>query len=93
MNTNTIEQPAGAEVHHVKGEQLLAKVRELAQKGSMRRVIIKTPEGHTILEIPLALGVAAVLLNPTLVAVAAIAALAADYTVVGEEREKGVGSG
>jgi len=33
------------------------------------------------------LGVAALLLNPTLVAVAAIAALAADYTVIGERHE------
>lgn len=93
MTTHAAESTASAEVHHVKGEQLIAKVRELAHKGSMRRIIIKTSEGHTILEIPLALGVAAMLLNPTLVAVAAIAALAADYTVVGEQTEEGVGSG
>jgi hypothetical protein len=81
-------EDTGAEVHHVNGEQLLGKVRELAHEGSVRRIIIKTADGHTILEIPLAIGVAAALLSPTLVAVAAIAALAADYTVVVERHEQ-----
>ena len=94
MTAHPTEETTNAEVHRVKGEQLLDKVRELAREGSMRRIIIKTAEGHTILEIPLALGVAAILLNPTLVAVAAVAALAADYSVVGERHEAHmVGSG
>jgi hypothetical protein len=75
------------EVHHVKGEQLLSKVRELVKEGRMRRLIIKTAEGHTVLEIPLAIGVAAALVNPTIVALAAIGALAADYTVIVEKHE------
>ena len=92
--TQATEQTTKTEVYRVKGEQLLAKVRELAREGSMRRIIIKTAEGHTILEVPLALGVAAMLLNPTLVAIAAIAALAADYTVIGERHDDSVvGSG
>jgi hypothetical protein len=53
----------------------------------MRRLIIKTAEGHTVLEIPLAIGVAAALVNPTIVALAAIGALAADYTVIVEKHE------
>ena len=92
--TQATENMPKTEEYRVKGEQLIAKVRELAKEGSMRRIIIKTAEGHTILEIPLALGVAAMLLNPTLVAIAAIAALAADYTVIGERHEGSmVGSG
>ena len=92
--TQATEETTKTEEYRVKGEQLIAKVRELAKEGSMRRIIIKTAEGHTILEVPLALGVAAMLLNPTLVAIAAIAALAADYTVIGERHDSSmVGSG
>lgn len=88
------EYTTKTEAHRVKGEQLIEKVRELAREGSMRRIIIKTAEGHTILEVPLAVGVAAMLLNPTVVAIAAIAALAADYTVIGERHDVSmVGSG
>ena len=91
MTTPTMEETK-TEVHHVKGEQLLAKVRELAKEGRMRRIIIKTAEGHTALEIPLAVGVAAVLVNPTIVALAAIGALAADYTVIVERHEEAPGA-
>lgn len=86
MTTPTMEETK-TEVHHVKGEQLLSKVRELVKEGRMRRLIIKTAEGHTVLEIPLAIGVAAALVNPTIVALAAIGTLAADYTVIVEKHE------
>lgn len=86
MSAHDMVVTAKSVVHRVKGEQLLKQVRELAREGSMHRIIIKTPEGHTILEIPLTVGVAAVLLNPTLVAIAALATLAADYTVIGKRR-------
>ena len=87
MTTHSLAKRIRHEVHRVRGEQLLPKVLDLARAANTRRIIVKTTEGHTILEIPLALGVTAALLSPTLVAIAAIAALTADYTVVGEKQE------
>ena len=70
------------EEHRVSGERLVARVKELIRQGNVRRVIVKNDDGQTILEIPLTLGVVGAVLLPSLVALGAIAALAADYTVV-----------
>ena len=51
----------------INGEQLLNKVKELVHEGNIRRVIVKQDD-RTILEIPLTLGVAGILLAPTLAA-------------------------
>jgi hypothetical protein len=65
----------------VKGEELLAKVRELIHQGNIRRITVTDANDHTILEIPLTAGVIGVVLAPALVAIGAIAALAKDYTL------------
>jgi CBS domain-containing protein len=70
------------EEHRVSGERLVSRVKELIHQGNVRRVIVKNDDGETILEIPLTLGVVGAVLLPSLVALGAIAALAADYTVV-----------
>jgi uncharacterized protein DUF4342 len=72
------------EEFRVDGDELLAKVRQLIHEGNIRRVIIKNEEGRTIVEFPLTLGVIGAALLPVLAAVGAIAALAADYTIVVE---------
>ncbi len=64
----------------VMGEQLVGKVRELIHEGNVRRIIIKQ-EGHTILEIPLTIGVVGVILQPALVAIGAIGALLAQCSI------------
>jgi Domain of unknown function (DUF4342) len=64
----------------VLGEQLLTRVRELVHEGNVRRIIIKQ-EGHTILEIPLTIGVVGVILQPALVAIGAIGALMAQCSI------------
>ncbi|HLX39542.1 MAG TPA: DUF4342 domain-containing protein [Ktedonobacteraceae bacterium] len=64
----------------VLGEQLVTKVRELVHEGNVRRIIIKQ-DGHTILEIPLAIGVVGVILQPALVAIGAIGALMAQCSI------------
>ncbi|HVB23235.1 MAG TPA: DUF4342 domain-containing protein [Ktedonobacteraceae bacterium] len=64
----------------VLGEQLVTKVRELVHEGNVRRIIIKQ-EGHTILEIPLTIGVVGVILQPALVAIGAIGALMAQCSI------------
>ena len=76
------------EEHRVKGERLLAKVRELVHQGNIRRIIIQNDEGQTIVEIPLTLGVVGAILLPIWVAIGAIAALAADYRIQVERVEE-----
>ena len=69
------------EQHKVDGSRLLAKVKDLIHEGNVRRIRIKNDAGRILLEIPLTLGVAGAVLVPVFVAVGAIAALAADYTL------------
>lgn len=69
------------EEHKVSGERLLSRVKELVHEGNIRRITIKNDEGRTLLEIPLTVGVVGAVLVPVFVAVGAIAALAADYTL------------
>jgi hypothetical protein len=73
------------EEHKVSGEGLVARVKELIREGNVRRIIIKNDEGRSIMEIPLTLGVVGAVMMPVFVALGAIAALAAHYTVVVEK--------
>jgi hypothetical protein len=66
----------------VKGEELLAKVRELIHQGNVRRIHVIGEDGTSIMEIPLTAGVIGALVAPALVAVGAIAALATNYTLL-----------
>jgi hypothetical protein len=73
----------------VRGEELLAKVRELIQKGNVRRIVVTAEGGETIMELPVTAGVVGAVLAPALVAIGAIAAMAKHYTIVidvGESR-------
>jgi Domain of unknown function (DUF4342)/Cell wall-active antibiotics response 4TMS YvqF len=64
----------------VMGDQLVTTVERLIHEGNVRRIIIKH-EGHTILEIPLTIGVVGVLVAPMLAAVGAIGAALTNCTV------------
>ena len=75
----------------VQGDALLGKVKELAHEGNVRRITIKDSQGKTLIEVPLTLGVVGTLVAPVAAAVGAIAALAADYSIVVERRENGAG--
>jgi hypothetical protein len=70
--------------YRVKGEQLVARAKELVHEGNVRRLIVKDERNHTILEVPLTVGVVGAVLLPVWVALGAIAALAAHYTLVVE---------
>lgn len=65
----------------VKGGHLVEKVKELVHEGNIRRIIIKDSDGHTVLELPVTVGVVGALLAPTMAAVGAVAAIAADYSI------------
>jgi hypothetical protein len=65
----------------VKGGHLVAKVKELVHEGNVRRIIIKDSDGRTAMEVPVTLGVVGFIVAPTIAAVGAFAALAADYSI------------
>jgi hypothetical protein len=75
------------EEFRVKGEELIAKIKELIHEGNIRRIIIKDREGKTTIEFPLTFGVVGAVLAPTLAAVGAVAALIGEATVVVEKKE------
>jgi hypothetical protein len=75
------------EQHKVTGERLLQTVKRLVHEGNIRRISIKDDKDRTIFEIPLTLGVVGAVLLPVWVAIGAIAALAADYTIEVERIE------
>jgi hypothetical protein len=76
------------EEHKVSGEGLVAKIKELIRQGNVRRVIIKDENGRSLIEIPLTIGVVGAVLAPVWIAVGAIAALAANYTLVVERVDR-----
>jgi Domain of unknown function (DUF4342) len=69
------------------GDSVIAKIQELVHEGNVRRIVIKHPDGHTIVEFPLTVGVVGAVLMPVWAALGAIVALAADLTIVVEQRE------
>lgn len=76
----------------VNGDTLVAEVKKLVHEGDVRRIIIKTEEGQTLIEVPLTLGVVGgvvgAILLPVWAAIGAIAALAAKLTLVVEKVEQ-----
>lgn len=65
----------------VKGGHLVEKVKELVHEGNVRRIIIKDADGKTLMEVPVTVGVLGFLAAPSLAAIGALAALAADYSI------------
>lgn len=69
------------------GDQIIAKVKELVSEAGVRRLLIKDQEGKTVIDIPLAVGLAGALLKPKLVALGAIVAMLSHGTIVVERVE------
>jgi hypothetical protein len=68
----------------IRGEELIATVKELVHQGNIRRITIKNREGRVLIEVPLSLGVVGALLLPTLAALGALAAIVSECTMVVE---------
>ena len=81
-HTENIEQRSGYTIEElqVMGEQLLSRVKELVHEGNVRRISIKQ-DGNTILEIPLTVGIAGVLLVPVWAAIGVLGALLAQCSI------------
>ena len=68
------------ETIELKGEQLLAKIKELIAEGNVRRVRIRQKD-HLIAEFPLTIGVVGAVIAPVLAAVGALAALLTECSI------------
>ena len=68
------------ETIEIKGEQLIAKIKELIAEGNVRRVRIRQKD-QLIAEFPLTIGVVGAVIAPVLAAVGALAALLTDCTI------------
>ncbi len=66
------------------GGQVLDKVKALIREGNIRRIVLKNDEGHTLMEVPLTVGLIGAALLPVLAAIGALAAVATRMTLVVE---------
>ncbi len=89
---NGSQERVYTEEFKVKGEELVGKVKGLLHEGNIRRVIIRTEAGKTLLDIPLTFGVlgaaAGIIFLPVLTAIAAIAGIVSKVKVTIEKLEK-----
>jgi CBS domain-containing protein len=85
------DEKVKTEVFKVSADETVAKVKEIVAEGNVRRIIIQTEEGKTLIEFPLTIGVAAaagvLLLAPLLAALGVLAAIVTDLTIVVERDE------
>ena len=73
------EESTWTEEIEITGSQLVDRVKELIDEGNVRRLIVRTSDDETLLEIPLTAGVAVgsvvTIFTPVLAALGALAAL------------------
>jgi hypothetical protein len=65
----------------VKGEHLVAKVKELIHDGTTQRIVINDSDGKPVLEMPMTVGVIGLLVAPKLTAIGTLGALASHYSI------------
>ncbi len=78
------DEKVSYEEFRVNGEAVVGKIKELIHEGNIRRITIKNDKGETLIEIPLTVGVVGVVFLPVWAAIGALAALAANLTIVVE---------
>ena len=68
----------------VSGAKLKATLKALIREGNVRRIVLRNGGGRTLLDMPLAAGIAGVVLLPFWMAVGTVVALATDFTILVE---------
>lgn len=71
----------------VAGDKLKSTIKQLIREGTVRRIIVRNATGRTLIDMPLSAGLAGAFLAPFWAAVAGIAALTKEFTIV-VERDK-----
>jgi hypothetical protein len=84
-----MNQPAATPTERieVKGEHLVAKVKELIHEWNTQRIVINDADGTPVLEMPMTVGVIGLLVAPELTAVGTLGALASHYSIDVERQE------
>ncbi len=70
----------------VKSENLLDEVKRLIKEGNVQRIIVKNKEGRELLNLPVAVGIFALVFAPFAAVIATIVGLANEFTLVIERR-------
>ena len=86
--TGEAEESTMSEEFVVKGEELVETVKKLAREAGVRRIVIRNKDGRTLIEIPIILGVAGIALLPAWSALALIAALVTECSIVVEKQSQ-----
>ena len=88
LNQREIDMTSRTQEFKLHGDTVVGKLKELIHEGDIRRITIQNEDGHTLIEIPLTIGVVGALLLPVWAAVGAIAALVAHLTLVVERTDE-----
>ena len=67
---------------HISADKLVETVKDLIHQGNVRHIVVKNPQGHTLIEVPVTVGLIGIVVAPIIAAVAAVAVFAADFTIV-----------
>jgi len=65
----------------VKGSELLSKIKELIEEGNVHRIIVKDDKGGKFIDIPVNIGIVAVVLAPFMALIAAVAVYSSTLTI------------
>jgi hypothetical protein len=66
---------------------LTDKIDQLIREGNVRRIVVRNNEGRTVLDVPVAVGLVAVLIAPMIAAAASAVALAGGWKLEVERTE------
>ena len=66
----------------VEGKELVETVKRIIHEGNVRRVVVRNPDGRTILDIPVNAGVLGAVVFPMIATLASIAVYAANYSLI-----------
>lgn len=72
----------------IRGNELVTTIKDMIHEGTVHRITVKDTHGHVVLEIPVTAGVMAAVAAPVITAAAALAALAAEWTIEVERRSQ-----
>jgi hypothetical protein len=87
IEEHTSAKKTRREEYKVRGEKIVAKIRELLHEGNVRHVVIKNDDGKTLIEFPVTVGVAGAVLVPVWAAIGALAALVTNCKIEVERGE------
>jgi hypothetical protein len=83
----TVKTSMNTQEFRVAGDDLLERIKSIVREGNARHIVLKNSDGVTVAEFPLSIGVIGAVVTPMIAAVGAVAALAAQWTIVVEKNE------